>query len=238
MAELRDPHEKVTEFAGMNLSTGSPLWRNDQLEEKWWTTLNKIYKDVLFLHQFVRPDMPTPEKIFALDLFTGKLLWQNNELSYLSVSNDTVFGMRKTFQSEDIVGLDYKSGEEKQVFSTSDYQTQGASTPEEEFILPEPLDAGASLELLPTGAKTPMTMKFSNNEIVGYHVGAGTDAKGVPLYDAHVMIVDSTGKIVFEDVADRKVYAPLQDFFFVVPLRGKRLIYVRNTDEIVTVKLS
>ncbi len=238
VTELRDPQEKVTEFVGVDLSTGSPLWRNNQLPEKWWTTLNKIHKDVLLLHQFARPNMPTPGKIFAVDLFTGKLLWQNDELACLSVSGDTLFALRKTFQSEDVIELDYRSGEEKLVLSLDNYQEMNIPAPQDEFILPEPVDVKASSGLIPAEAIAPMTVRLTKSTTFGFHVTSGTDAKGAPLYDALITIVDAIGKKVYEDIADRKVYVPLQDFFFVVPLQKTWLIYVRNSDEIIAVELS
>ncbi|MCL5739088.1 MAG: DUF4905 domain-containing protein [Bacteroidetes bacterium] len=246
--ELRDTDNKITEFAGLDIETGSSLWQNFQLEEKWWVTVNKIYNDVLLLQQFVKPDMPTPGKIFAVDLFTGKPLWQNHELSYLNIIDDVVYGLRRTLQSEDIVGLNYRTGEEREVFSADDTRAQelSFSLPEDDFILPSlfeeleetPDSASAAVlkRLIPTDAKTPTVIESpSGKEIVGYHQNAGTDEKGVQVYDSHLKIIDGEGKILFEDVADKKVYSALQDFYFAV---NEQLIYVRNSNEIVAVKLS
>ncbi len=247
-AELRDTDNKITEFAVLDIETGSPLWQNFQLEEKWWVTVNKIHHDVLLLQQFVKPDMPTPGKIFAVDLFTGKPLWQNHELSYLNIIDDVVYGLRRTLQSEDIVGLNYRTGEEREVFSADDTRAQelSFSLPEDDFILPSlfeeleetPDSASAAVlkRLIPTDAKTPTVIESpSGKEIVGYHQNAGTDEKGVQVYDSHLKIIDGEGKILFEDVADKKVYSALQDFYFAV---NEQLIYVRNSNEIVAVKLS
>ncbi len=245
-AELRDTEKKTTEFAGIDLNTGALLWKGNPLNDKWWITVNKINKDVLFLQQFARPDMPTPGKIFALDLRTGKLLWQNQELSFINISRESIFGLLKTFKSEEVVELNYKTGEEKKRLSVDDLRIPEIINEENEYVhdataneffvpdLIEEFDEKTNLKKsIPSRAINPAIIKLSNKEIVGYHLDAGKDEKGIPVYDAYVMIVDAGGKI-FEDVADRKVHSAIQDFFFVV---SEKLIYVKNSSEIVAVAL-
>ncbi len=242
--ELRDTEKKTTEFAGIDLNTGALLWKGNPLDDKWWITVNKIQGDVLFLQQFARPDMPTPDKIFALDLLKGELLWQNQELSFINISGDSLYGLRKTFRSEEVVELNYRTGGEIKRFSvddprmleiTNDENESGHDALANSFIVPdfvEEFNETANLrKLVPSRAINPNVIKLSDKEIIGYHLDAGKDEKGIPVYDACIAIVDARRKI-FEDVADRKVYSALQDFFFVV---GNRLIYVRNSDEIVAV---
>ncbi|MCL5267012.1 MAG: DUF4905 domain-containing protein [Bacteroidetes bacterium] len=246
--ELRDTENKLTEFAGLDITTGVAHWQSLQFEDKWWITVNKIHRGVLLLQQFVKPDMPTPGKIFAVDVLTGKLLWQNNELSYMSVIEDTVYGLRNTLTSEEIVGVNYRTGEATVTFPTNDPRVQeiNQTVTEEKFMLPAAFEeseensnqaSGSILsEAFPSDAKAPALIETrSGKHVVGYHLDSGTDEKGVPVYDSHLKVVDNGGKILFEDTTDKGVYTTLQDFYFVV---SGMLLYVRNSNEIVAVRLS
>lgn len=244
VAELRDIDRKVTEFIGIDLSSGSLLWKNDQLEEKWWTNLNVIYRDTVLLQQFARPDMPTTGKIFVLDLSTGKLLWQNPEVSFINAARETIFCSKKSFPSETIVGFNFRTGVEQEI-SKSEIPDEYFSV-QSEFTVPEPIDepiedfqaAIAQRDVLgqkiPSDARRAMIMKLGQVDVIGFHIPSGKDPKGAALYDARLIVTDAKGKIIFEDIADKKVYVPLSDFYFGV--EGK-LIYVKNSDEIIAVKL-
>ncbi len=245
--ELRDTEAKTAEYAGIEISSGSPLWEGVSFEESWWIVMNRVFKDVLLLQQFVKPNMPTPAGIYAIDLFTGKVLWQNRELSLINASNDLVYVSRKSIQSEDIAGLNYKSGAEVIVFSAEDPQVDKISSvpQQDEFRLSSFFEeikhvlsknhAEVLTKAMPAGAANPtFILAVSGKDIIGFYTSAGKDEKGVPVYDSHIRIVDSVGKIVFDDVVDTKVYTTLGDFYFVV---GTMLIYARNSMEIVAVDL-
>ena len=244
VAEFRDVDKKTVEFAGIELSSGSLLWRNDHLEEKWWTTLNTIHKDVVLLQQFARPDMPTTAKIFVLDLFTGKLLWQNHEVSFMSAADDTIYCLKKAFPSDKITGLNLRTGIEEETPPTEVPDNSHASP--SNLIIPDPVEDiaddlqeyiarsyGAKLKI-PADAKQATILKLGNKNVIGFHVPSGRDPKGATLYDARLIVADSVGRIIFDDIADRNVYVSLPDFYFAVD--GK-LIYIKNSDEIVAIKL-
>ncbi len=246
-AELRDTDAKLTDYAGIDLASGAPLWQGLRLEDSWWVIMNRIYRDVLLLQQFVKPDMPTPGKVFAVDLFTGKLLWENREVSYLNAAGDLIYGLRSSIRSEEVVGLDYRTGSEKVAFPTNDPRAEEVSalTTNDGFVLPcfieeiendiTPAHAATLKSAPPAGASKPTFIpSVAGRDVMGFHSDAGTDEKGIPVFDSHIKVLDADGKAIFDDVADRKVYTAMSDFYFVA---GENLIYVRNSNEIVSVKL-
>ncbi len=246
-AELRDTDKKLTDYAAIDIASGSPLWQGLRLEDSWWIIMNRIFRDVLLLQQFVKPDMPTPGKIFAVDLFTGKILWENHEVSYLSAGDDLVYALRASIRSEEVVGLDYRTGLEKLSFPAEDPRTDQLPPPQPQdgFTLPvfvEEIQDEITLSRIsglkgipPENAKNPTFIpSVAGKDISGYHTGAGNDEKGVPFFDSHVMIIDERGDAVYGDVADSKVYTAMSDFYFAA---GNTLIYVRNSNEIVAVNL-
>jgi hypothetical protein len=251
VAEFRDVDKKSVGFAGIDLASGSLVWENDQLKEEWWITLNTVYRDTVLLQQFARPDMPTPDKIFALDLHTGKLLWQNHEVSFMNVANDTIYCLKRSFSSETIIGLNLRTGIESEIPSSE--LPDKIDDPLLELALPEfieftsggpqeqtdrdkpvsPMDLIAHV-VIPSDARQPTLLKFEQKNVFGFYVLSGKDEKGTTLYDACIVVTNSEGKILFEDIADKNVYVPLADFYFGV---DGRLIYVRNSEEIVGLKL-
>ncbi len=246
--EFRDTEAKVADYAGIDIASGTPLWQGLRFEESWWVLMNRTFRDVLLLQQFVRPDMPTPGKIFAVDLITGKVLWQNDEMSFLNAAGDLVYGLRKSILSEEVVGLDYRTGTDKITFSTDDPRADEIAFPsaQDDFILPAfieeitgnlaPAHADRLRKAPPENAMAPTFIPSVNGKnVVGFHTDAGTDEKGIPVFDSHIEILDDEGSVIFGDIADRHVYTAMGDFYFVAE---KNLIYARNSTEIVAVKLS
>lgn len=243
VAELRNADEKTTEFAGIDLSSGSLLWRNNR-EKEWWTTLNVVFKDTILLQEFARPDMPTSSKIFVLDLHTGKLLWQNHDVSFMAAKGDTIFCLKKSFTSDVVIGLNFRTGKQREV-ATSDLPDENYSY-QSEFVLPEPIDNRSEspqgqtiLNMLarttiPPDSKDLTFLRIGEKTVIGFYSISRKSPKDNPLYEAQLIVTDKKGKIIFEDIVERGIHVPLADFYFGV---GERLIYVRNSEEIVAVKL-
>ncbi len=252
VAEFRDVDKKAVGFAGIDLASGSLVWENDQLKEEWWITLNTVYRDTVLLQQFARPDMPTPGKIFALDLHNGKLLWQNQEVSFMSVENGTIHCLKRSFSSESIIGLNLRTGVESEIPSSE--LPDKNEVPLSELALPEFMEfiSGGSQEptdrdkpvsqmklialpIIPSDAIQPTLLRFGQKNVFGFYVPSGKEEKGTTLYNACLVVTNSEGKVLFEDIADKNIYVPLADFYFGV---DGRLIYVRNSEEIVGMKLN
>ncbi len=246
--ELRDTEAKTAEYAGIDIESGSILWEGLKFDDSWWVTMNRIFRDVLLLQQFVRPDMPTPGKVFAVDLFTGKILWGKEDLSFIAAAGDFVYGLRKSIDSEDIVGVDYRTGDERTVFPADDPRVNEIedSAMADYFTPPsfiEEIEEALPSELLkkvtntpPADAVNPTYIASGKGmSIAGFHTSAGKDNKGAPVFDSHIIVIDENGKSIYEDIADRGVYTAMGDFYFVA---DGRLFYVRNSKEIVVVRLS
>lgn len=245
--ELRDPDAKITEYAAIDLSSGTPLWQGRRFEEPWWIAMNRIFRDVFLLQQFVKPDMPTTGKIFAIDLFTGKTLWENHELTFLNASGDMIYGIRGSIGARSVVGLNFRTGEEAVVLAADDTKIEELSFPsqEEEFILSsffEEFQDTLSTERVsilqksvPEEGRNPTCIpSVFDKDVIGYYTETGKDEKGNALYDSHLKVIDPAGRTLFEDTVDRKVYTTLGDFYFVV---DTDLIYARNSSEIVALDL-
>jgi hypothetical protein len=241
VAEFRNPDKKTTEIVGLDLSSGSLLWKNERGEEGWWIIPNTIYRDTVLLQEFSKPDMPTPSKVFCIDLYTGDLLWENHEVSYINANGDTIYCSKESITSEKIVGLNFRTGVEREILMSElpggDYSYQS------EFDSPQPVDdlheridiEGIPKSLFPVDPKHLSTLKIGNKNVFGFYAISGKDAKGGTLYDARLVVVNREKEVLFEAIVDEKVHVPLPDFYFAA---GETLIYVRNSSVIVALKLA
>ncbi|MGC8653663.1 MAG: DUF4905 domain-containing protein [Candidatus Kryptoniota bacterium] len=242
VAELRDETKKRVEFSGIDIISGTVLWQKFTLAEPWWVTFDRIYRDVLFIHQFVRPDMPHTMGIFAVDLFTGKLIWENSDCKLLAINDDVVYGLRDSFQGSEVIGMNYKSGEEMIRFSFKDPQVEEFTDETEmQYLLPEPLEDNAQIKSLLADIHSPLMpnlISLSDKIILGFYIKSGFDEKGIQLYDSHIRVTDPVGKVLYDDVTDKGVHIPMNDFYFVVGSPSthekKFLIYVKESVEIVS----
>ena len=96
--EERDMNSKQVYFNCLKTADGEILFRNFQLEEKFWVGIEAVYKDIIFFHKFRKPDMPGHRGIYALDISSKKLIWQNDDLIFLLAKDDKVFAYQSTFE--------------------------------------------------------------------------------------------------------------------------------------------
>ena len=77
------------------------------MEEKYWIGIEKIYQDKIIFHHFAKPDMPEHKKIIVYDILENKILWQNNDYTFLTILEDKVYAFRKKFEGRDVYILDF-----------------------------------------------------------------------------------------------------------------------------------
>jgi hypothetical protein len=109
--ETRDVNTKEVFFNCIDIKSGKTVFKDYQLEEKYWAGIETIYKDVIFFHKYAKPDMPGHKEIFCFDIASQKILWQQDALTFLFVYSDLVICSVNTFEGWHFYALDYKTGE-------------------------------------------------------------------------------------------------------------------------------
>lgn len=110
--EDRDSEHKQVYFNCLEAQTGHELFRNFQMEEKFWIGIEAIYKDIIYFHKFAKPDMPGHKEIIAFDILSQQVLWQNDKYAFLFIYDDKVYTYKQKFEGRNFFALDYLSGEE------------------------------------------------------------------------------------------------------------------------------
>ncbi len=75
VGELRDTTNRRVAFFALAFPEGKPLWEGLTVDEQWWTGIDRVEGDLLFIHGFVAPDMPMHRGITVVDCAAGKVLW-------------------------------------------------------------------------------------------------------------------------------------------------------------------
>ena len=109
--EERDLNTKEVFFNCLKTFDGKVLFKSFQLEEKYWIGIEGVYKNTIFFHRFRKPDMPGHIGIYAFDILTKKLIWQNDSLIFLLVNDDKVYAYQTTFEGRQYYMLDCLNGD-------------------------------------------------------------------------------------------------------------------------------
>jgi hypothetical protein len=109
--EERDLNTKEVFFNCLKIFDGKVLFKNFQLEEKYWVGIEGIYKSTIFFHKFRKPDMPGHRGIYAFNILNKKLVWQNDDLIFSLAKDDKVFAYQTTFEGRQYYLLDSLTGE-------------------------------------------------------------------------------------------------------------------------------
>lgn len=109
--ESRDVSSKEVFFDCYDLNSTKTVFKNFQLEEKYWLGIESVYKDIIYFHRFPKPDMPQHKEIIAVDINSQNNLWNNSTLTFHFVAEDIVYAYTQGFEDRDYFALNYLSGE-------------------------------------------------------------------------------------------------------------------------------
>lgn len=108
--ETRDMHSKEVYFQCFELSNGRKVFSDFQFDEKSWIGIETIHDDILYLHKYAKPDMPIHKGIIAFDVNAKKVLWTNEDLSFLFAYEKKVYCSKQGFDERDFYILDSATG--------------------------------------------------------------------------------------------------------------------------------
>ena len=109
--EEREPEKKQAFFNCLQKESGKKILKDFQLDEKFWVGIETVYKDVIFFHKYLKPDMPGHKGIFAFDIADKKIKWKNKDITFLFSLNDLIYSYVQKFEGRNYYALNYKTGE-------------------------------------------------------------------------------------------------------------------------------
>jgi len=109
--EEREPETKQVYFHCLNVDSGKKLLSNFQLEDKFWVGIEAVRDDLIFFHKFAKPDMPKHRGIFAFNILSKNIIWENPEHTFLFLSKDKLFSYKEKFEGRYFYSVNPLNGE-------------------------------------------------------------------------------------------------------------------------------
>lgn len=111
LIETRDTEKMEAYFHCFHLTNGKTIFTNQQMNEKYWLGIEAIHNDVILFHKFAKPDMPGHKGIFAFDINTQKVFWENENYSYLFILEGKIYSYKEIFEGRMFFTLNIQTGE-------------------------------------------------------------------------------------------------------------------------------
>ncbi|MFA7287758.1 MAG: DUF4905 domain-containing protein [Melioribacteraceae bacterium] len=109
--DSRDIDTKEAFFSCIDPETKKTIFKDFQLEEKYWIGIEAMIGDIIYLHKFTKPDMPGHKEIIAIDIMSQKILWTELKYSFLFAYENRIYCYFQKFEEREFVALDYLTGE-------------------------------------------------------------------------------------------------------------------------------
>lgn len=108
--ETRDMGSKETLFASINYKTKQIYLSDFQLSEKWWISVEAVTDNTVYFNRFKTPELPEHMGIISADAKTGKIKWENKDLTFLFAEANDVYAYKEQFEREIFYKLNADNG--------------------------------------------------------------------------------------------------------------------------------
>jgi hypothetical protein len=240
--EERDAGLREVYFNCIEINKGKKIFDNLQLDEKFWIGIEGIYKDIIFFHKYLKPDMPSHKGIIAFDINSVSVLWENQELNFLFVSDNNIYCYKTLFKGKIFFTLNYLTGEIISELGNDPTeinkmkQNLPSETDGNEYIFPEYYDEakwkalfkGLSEEFI-AGNFIPGKIQVASYKDFIFFSALEQSAEGSRrnIFRAADIL---RSKIILSEEINRKTDKFLSDSFF---LKGNHLFLLKEKDTLV-----
>ncbi len=242
VGEVRNTTEKSVSFFCIHLKAGIVLWEGLRFEEKWWIGIESVFNNVVIFHEFATPELPEHFKIRAVDCRSGKKLWENDEVQFVSGKGDFVYVAKMGLREKKFYEMELRTGEIRKEISADGIPSLGSNDLEavDDIQFPNGVfdeDQRTNLlQMIPVNDSKKIGyaeyIKKNNLLLIGYyHHSNNSDPSK---FDHSLLVVDENKKPIYNDTIDVGVHYPSADGFLCI---GETLVYVKNRNELVTVDL-
>lgn len=108
--EERESEQKQVYFHCIELTSGKKILQDFQLDDKFWVGIETVKDDFIYFHKFAKPDMPKHKGIFAFDIKTKKIFWENSNLTFQFMFRDKMYAYVEEFGGKKFFALNLQNG--------------------------------------------------------------------------------------------------------------------------------
>ncbi len=228
--EARDEESKTVRFSAYDIGSDAFLWKDLEMEEKWWVNVSAVAGDVVLFTIYVDGQNPDRKSVVALDLITRNMLWWRNNFAFSAVSDNIVQGA-DTQAGMKFLALDVRTGEP--------LEFRGELPGKENFLLRRPLqylqesghfETVAQFLKMKLGVQAISAIEYleaGGFVVMSFYADKGSLAN-------YLFVVDQTGTMCLSEKIGEQLKGIGLDTFF---LFAGYLIFVKNKRELVSYKL-
>lgn len=228
--EARDEESKTVRFSAFDISSDTFLWKDFELEEKWWVGVSAAMDNVVLFTVYLDRQNPDRKSVVALDLITTNMLWWRNNFAYSAVSENVVQGT-DTQAGMRFLPLNLRTGEP--------LEFRGELPGKENFLLRRPLqylqesghfETVAQFLKMRLGVQAVSAIEYLETGgfvVMSFYVNGGSLAN-------YLIVVDEAGTTYLSEKIGEQLKGIGLDTFF---LFAGYLIFVKNKRELVSYKL-
>ena len=108
--ETRDTENMKAFYHCFEIPNGKRIFSGHQMGEIFWLGIEAIKNDVVYFHRFAKPDMPGHKGIFAFDINTQQILWEDEKFAFLFLKDNLIYAYQEGFEGRYFYTLDSGTG--------------------------------------------------------------------------------------------------------------------------------
>ncbi len=251
VGETRDIEKKLLYFFCLDAATGKQHLRNFLFEDgNYWISTEGANENTLFVSRFQSPELPYPKNIIALDLKTGKKLWENEDYVFHFCTDEKIYGIRTSGGKISYAEIDRADGSARILNDAETSELSGMKAKSDADLYTEYYDYPKPNSAYPAGsaaenifrAETSGKIQAGEIEYITagnlllfnyYHESGpvpGTDRR---VYKNVFCIYDSEKEEkLFEDVLNENSNYSVPDNFF---MKDGRVYYLKGRNELLSI---
>ncbi|MDD5361565.1 MAG: DUF4905 domain-containing protein [Ignavibacteria bacterium] len=168
--ETRDIENKLLYLFTIDVETGNSYLKNFLFEEgNYWISIEGANEKFVFLNRYMSPELPFHKNIIAVDLKTGKKIWENTECQYYFSTNDVIYGLQSKFESYEYFRINMSDGTSSPVPEDEVSEVINLKEKSDEDLYNEFYDYPKPHSLYPAGenAASIFSKEFGNTKNAG-----------------------------------------------------------------------
>jgi len=255
VGETRDISNKMLYLFSIRVHDGRKLLTDFKFDNgNYWISLEAANEKTIFLSRFENPELPYPKNIIAIDIKTGKFLWENQDYIFYFCTEYLLYGYKRKLESVEYAELDTATGTVLRIVAENENpEVSKLKTQSDEDLFNEFHEYPRSLSVNPPDSacvklvESEINGKDINGDIeyivkngklfFNYYVKTAHDMKDITktnwknvfcVYDVEQR------KKIFEETLNKKSSYNVPDNFFT---RGEYLFYLVEKKELKAIQI-